>query len=70
MGKQWAEAIYVQLNKPERSYWGYLMMSCDRLRYIFNEYTSETVLSSLRTQKEKAEQLSVNSFTDHIPCVQ
>ena len=27
--------------KLAKSYWGYLMISCDRLRYIFNEYTLE-----------------------------
>ena len=38
-------------------FWGYLMMSCDRLRYLFNVSTLETVPSSLSsTQKEKVEQ--------------
>ena len=60
MGKQEAEAIHVHINKLERSYWVYLMMSCDGLRYIFfNEYTLEIVLSSLSsTQKETVEQLA------------
>ena len=58
MGKQGTEAIHVHINKLEKGYRGYLMMSCDRLRYIFNEYTSETVPCSLSsTKKEKVEQL-------------
>ena len=32
IGKKGGEAINVHINKLERSYWGYLIMSCDRLR--------------------------------------
>ena len=51
-----AEASHAHINKLERSNWGYQLMSCYRLRCIFNGCSLETVPSSLSsTQKEKVE---------------
>ena len=35
MGKQGAETIHAHINKLETSYWGYQMMSYDRLKKKF-----------------------------------